>query len=41
MHKGVFRESKYRECRVQKSEAEKIKKRREKRDATEQSSYLR
>ena len=31
------RESKYRECRVYKSEAEKIKKGRAKRDATKQS----
>ena len=36
MQKEV-RESKYRECRLQKSEEENIKKRRAERDATEQS----
>ena len=36
MHIEV-RESKYRECRVQKIEAEKIRKRGPERDATEQS----
>ena len=36
MHREV-REIKYRECRVQKTEAEKIKKRRAERDSTKQS----
>ena len=35
--KKEVRESKYRECRVQKSETENIKKKRAERDATEQS----
>ena len=37
MNKRERRESKYRECRVQKSEAENIKERRAEKDATEQS----